>query len=155
RIGRRAVAGANGMRSGRRSPSPPANRRSPLHPGKCHLPGPRPRPRARRSPRGMEWRRLLPAKFIAGVLGVRGGFALGPAGPTIQMGGATGLMVSEWFRITPGLGERKALIAAGGGAGLAAAFNAPLAGLVFVLEEVAGSFTPVVFVSTFLASVTA
>lgn len=105
--------------------------------------------------RPLEWRRLLPVKFIAGVLGIGGGLALGREGPTIQMGGATGLMVSEWFKIRPGEGERKALIAAGAGAGLAAAFNAPLAGVMFVLEELAGSFTPVVFVSAFLASVTA
>lgn len=103
----------------------------------------------------IQWRRLLPVKFIAGVLGIGGGLALGREGPTIQMGGATALMVSEWFRIKPGEGERKALIAAGAGAGLAAAFNAPLAGVIFVLEELAGSFTPVVFVAAFLASVTA
>ena len=47
------------------------------------------------------------------------------------------------------------MIAAGAGAGLAAAFNAPLAGVVFVLEELAGNFTPVVFVAAFLASVAA
>src|ERR1051325_9463147 len=105
--------------------------------------------------RGIEWRRLLPVKFLAGLAGIGGGFALGREGPTIQMGGATGLMVSEWFRVKPGEGERKALIAAGAGAGLAAAFNAPLAGVMFVLEELAGSFTPVVFVSAFLASVIA
>ncbi len=105
--------------------------------------------------RGLEWRRLLPVKFFAGLVGIGGGLALGREGPTIQMGGATGLMVSEWFRVKPGEGERKALIAAGAGAGLAAAFNAPLAGVMFVLEELAGSFTPVVFVSAFLASVTA
>jgi CIC family chloride channel protein len=104
---------------------------------------------------GIEWRRLLPVKFLAGLAGIGGGLALGREGPTIQMGGATGLMVSEWFRVKPGEGERKALIAAGAGAGLAAAFNAPLAGVVFVLEELAGNFTPVVFVSAFLASVTA
>lgn len=103
----------------------------------------------------IEWRRLLPVKFLAGVFGIGGGLALGREGPTIQMGGATGLMVSEWFRIKPGEGERKALIAAGAGAGLAAAFNAPLAGVMFVLEELAGSFTPVVLVSAFLASVSA
>jgi len=105
--------------------------------------------------RGLEWRRLLPVKFFAGLAGIGGGLALGREGPTIQMGGATGLMVSEWFRVKIGEGERKALIAAGAGAGLAAAFNAPLAGVMFVLEELAGSFTPVVLVSAFLASVTA
>src|SRR4051812_33663608 len=105
--------------------------------------------------RGLEWRRLLPTKFLAGVVGIGGGLALGREGPTLQMGGATGLMVSEWFRVKIGEGERKALIAAGAGAGVAAAFNAPLAGVMFVLEELAGSFTPVVLVSAFLASVTA
>ncbi|HZP59526.1 MAG TPA: chloride channel protein, partial [Opitutaceae bacterium] len=49
----------------------------------------------------------------------------------------------------------KALICAGSGAGLAAAFNAPLAGMIFVLEELQVSLTPVVFVAAFLASVTA
>jgi CIC family chloride channel protein len=105
--------------------------------------------------RELTWKRLLPVKFFAGVIGIGSGLALGREGPTIQMGGATGLMVSGWFRVKPGEGERKALISAGAGAGLAAAFNAPLAGMVFVLEELQGNFTPVVFVATFLASVTA
>jgi len=105
--------------------------------------------------RTLEWRRLLPVKFLAGFAGIGGGLALGREGPTIQMGGATGLMVSEWFRVKPGEGERKALIAAGAGAGLAAAFNAPLAGVMFVLEELQGNFTPVVLVAAFLASVSA
>src|SRR3954468_5126184 len=105
--------------------------------------------------RMFDWRRLLPIKFLAGVVGIGGGLALGREGPTIQMGGGTGLMISEWFRVKAGEGERRALISAGAGAGLAAAFNAPLAGVIFVLEELQGSFTPVVFVAAFLASVTA
>ena len=105
--------------------------------------------------RTLNWRRVLPVKFLAGVAGIGGGLALGREGPTIQMGGATGLMVAGWFRVKPGEGERKALISAGAGAGLAAAFNAPLAGMIFVLEELQGNFTPVVFVAAFLASVTA
>jgi len=105
--------------------------------------------------RPLNWRRVLPVKFFAGLSGIGGGLALGREGPTIQMGGATGLMVAGWFRVTPGEGERKALVGAGAGAGLAAAFNAPLAGMVFVLEELQGGFTPVVFVAAFLASVTA
>jgi CIC family chloride channel protein len=103
----------------------------------------------------LDWKRILPVKFLAGVIGIGGGLALGREGPTIQMGGATGLMVAGWFRVKPGEGERKALIGAGAGAGLAAAFNAPLAGMIFVLEELQGNFTPVVFVAAFLSSVSA
>jgi chloride channel protein, CIC family len=105
--------------------------------------------------RELNWRRVLPIKFLAGLSGIGGGLALGREGPTIQMGGATGLMVSSWFRVKAGDGERRALISAGAGAGLAAAFNAPLAGVIFVLEELHGAFTPVIFVAAFLASVTA
>jgi chloride channel protein, CIC family len=101
------------------------------------------------------WKRVIPVKFLAGVAGIGGGLTLGREGPTVQMGGATGLMVSTWFRVKQGEGERKALISAGAAAGLAAAFNAPLAGLIFALEELTGSFTPVVFVASFLAAVTA
>jgi chloride channel protein, CIC family len=105
--------------------------------------------------RQLRWQRVLPVKFLAGVLGIGGGLTLGREGPTVQMGGASGIMVSTWFRVKRGEGERRALISAGAAAGLAAAFNAPLAGLIFALEELNGSFTPVVFVASFLAAVTA
>lgn len=105
--------------------------------------------------RKLDWKRILPVKFFAGLLGIGGGLALGREGPTIQMGGSVGLMVSGWLRVPKGEGERKALISAGAGAGLAAAFNAPLAGMMFVLEELHVALTPVVFVAAFLASVTA
>ena len=59
------------------------------------------------------WRRLLPVKFASGVIGIGGGLALGREGPTVQMGGAVGEMVSEWFRVKPGEGERRALLSAG------------------------------------------
>jgi CIC family chloride channel protein len=103
----------------------------------------------------LRWKRVLPVKFLAGVFGIGAGLTLGREGPTVQMGGATGLMVSGWFRVKQGEGERKALISAGAAAGLAAAFNAPLASLIFVIEELAGSFTPVLFVASFLAAVSA
>jgi CIC family chloride channel protein len=103
----------------------------------------------------LHWTRVLPVKFLAGIAGIGGGLTMGREGPTIQMGGATGLMVSNWFRVKQGEGERKALISAGAAAGLAAAFNAPLAGLIFVLEELTGNLTPVVFVASFLAAVAA
>jgi chloride channel protein, CIC family len=92
-------------------------------------------------------------KFVGGALAIGSGLGLGREGPTVQMGGAVGEVVSQWLKVTPR--QRQTLVAAGGGAGLAAAFNAPLAGLVFVLEEIQRDFTPHVFGAAFIASVTA
>jgi len=100
--------------------------------------------------RAMRWPRVLAVKFVGGMAGIGVGLALGREGPTIQMGAAVGQMVSGWFKCTPR--ERRTLIAAGAGAGLAAAFNAPLAGLVFVLEEVQRDFSPGVFTATLIAA---
>ena len=103
--------------------------------------------------RPMRGARILIVKFLGGIVGIGSGLALGREGPTIQMGGAIGQLVSRAFRSTAR--ERQTLIAAGAGAGLAAAFNAPLAGLVFVLEEVQRDFAPAVFTATLIAAVTA
>ena len=103
--------------------------------------------------RSMRWQRILPVKFIGGALAIGAGLGLGREGPTVQMGGAVGEAVSRWFKVTPR--HRQTLIAAGGGAGLAAAFNAPLAGLVFVVEEIQRDFTPHVFGAAFVAAMTA
>jgi chloride channel protein, CIC family len=101
----------------------------------------------------LEWSRVLPIKFLAGLLAIGGGLILGREGPTVQMGGAVGDAVSKWLKVSPR--ERLTLIAAGAGAGLAAAFNAPLSGLIFVLEEVQRDFHPVVFGTAFLAAAVA
>jgi chloride channel protein, CIC family len=103
--------------------------------------------------RSMAWQRILPVKFVGGALAIGSGLGLGREGPTVQMGGAVGEAVSRWLKVTPR--QRQVLVAAGGGAGLAAAFNAPLAGLMFVLEEIQRDFTPHVFGAAFIASVTA
>jgi CIC family chloride channel protein len=103
--------------------------------------------------RGLQWRRVLLVKFASGTLGIGSGLALGREGPTVQMGGAIGQMVSGWLSANPR--ERHALIAAGAGAGLAAAFNAPLAGVIFVLEELRRDFAPGALTAAFTASVTA
>jgi len=96
---------------------------------------------------------LLFTKFAGGMSAIASGLALGREGPTVQMGGALGRIVG---RLMPSSShERQVLIAAGAGGGLAAAFNAPLAGLIFVLEEIQKNFAPGVFTATFLASVTA
>ncbi len=103
--------------------------------------------------RPIAWARVLLVKFAGGIAALGAGLALGREGPTIQMGAAIGRLVGGWFPCTAR--ERRTLIAAGAGAGLAAAFNAPLAGLVFVLEELQRDFAPGVFATTLIASVIA
>ncbi len=103
--------------------------------------------------RELSWSRVLPVKFIGGVLAIGSGLALGREGPTVQMGGAVGDAVARGLKVSPR--ERLTMIAAGAGAGLAAAFNAPLSGLVFVLEEVQRDFHPIVFGTAFLAAAVA
>jgi CIC family chloride channel protein len=101
----------------------------------------------------LNWKRVLPTKFVAGALAIGGGLALGREGPTVQMGGAIGAFVANRLKSRPR--ERRILIAAGAGAGLAAAFNAPLSGVIFVLEEIQRDFHPFVFGAAFLAAVIA
>jgi len=103
--------------------------------------------------RDLRWRRIIPVKFLSGMLAMGCGLGLGREGPTVQMGGSIGAAVAAWLKI--GERDRLVLIAAGAGAGLAAAFNAPLAGVIFVLEEVQRDFRPAVFGATFLAAAVA
>ena len=103
--------------------------------------------------RELNWKRALPVKFFGGAMAIGAGLALGREGPTVQMGGAVGDAVSSWLKA--GARDRLILIAAGAGAGLAAAFNAPLAGVMFVLEEVQKDFRQAVFGSVFIAAAVA
>ena len=99
-----------------------------------------------------DWLRVLLLKFFGGIMAISSGLALGREGPSIQLGG----MVGKGFSRMSGRlkSEERMLISAGAGAGLAAAFGAPLAGVVFVLEELRKDFDPKVLLSTMAASVT-
>jgi len=103
--------------------------------------------------KSFNWLRVLLVKFASGLIGISGGLALGREGPTVQMGAALGMGLSKLP--TTRHYEQPALIAAGGGAGLAAAFNSPLAGVVFVLEELQGKFASLEFFAAALACLTA
>ena len=81
---------------------------------------------------------LFPIKFIGGLFAIGGGLALGREGPSVQIGANLAEFWGKIFRL-PTI-DRLALFAAGAGAGLAVAFNAPMAGAVFVLEELVRRF---------------
>lgn len=95
----------------------------------------------------------LIAKFAGGVMALSAGLSLGREGPSVQIGSYVGSLVSKWTRILPG--ERKQLLAAGAGAGLAAAFSAPLASSLLVIESIERFDAPKTAITTLLAGVVA
>ncbi len=84
--------------------------------------------------RPVRWWRVIPVKFFGGIGTLGAGMVLGREGPTVQLGGNIGRMVLDIFRIK-GTEVRHTLLATGAAAGLTAAFNAPLAGILFIIEE--------------------
>lgn len=99
------------------------------------------------------WYRVIPAKFAGGFLCMLGGLALGREGPSIQIGAMAGKGISKWF--DRGKTEERFLLTCGASAGLAAAFHAPLAGVLFSLEEIHKNFSTAVLLSVTTASLTA
>ncbi|HYE84686.1 MAG TPA: ClC family H(+)/Cl(-) exchange transporter [Clostridia bacterium] len=101
----------------------------------------------------MNWWKTLVGKFAGGVISIGAGLSLGREGPSIQIGAA---IAKGYCRIFKKIKlEEKFLITSGASAGLAAAFNAPLAGVMFSLEEIHKNFSPVVLTSAMAASITA
>lgn len=90
--------------------------------------------------RPVRWKRVLPVKFFTGLMSLGSGMILGREGPSIQLGGAAGAMFADLRHGTNHQFRRHALIAAGAAAGLTSAFNAPLAGILFVYEELRAQF---------------
>jgi CIC family chloride channel protein len=102
--------------------------------------------------RPLRWKRVIPVKFIGGLFSLGAGLVLGREGPTVQMGAAVGKMIQDLLKKSHRYFN--VLVSAGAASGLAAAFNAPLAGVVFIIEELHGHFkyTFISFVAIIIAS---
>ena len=96
---------------------------------------------------------LIPVKFIGGLLAIGSGLALGREGPSVQMGASLAHLVGTVFRRS--WPDCRVLVAAGAGAGLGTAFNAPIAGAVFVLEELVQRFEHRIAIAALAASASA
>ncbi|MCR1766296.1 chloride channel protein [Burkholderia glumae] len=84
--------------------------------------------------------RILCGKILISLLGILGGFTIGREGPTVQIGAALMFNLRRFYPRSNALIERQ-LVLAGAAAGLSAAFNTPLAGIVFAIEELTRSFS--------------
>ncbi|KYC38282.1 chloride channel protein [Scytonema hofmannii PCC 7110] len=80
----------------------------------------------------LSWR-VAAVKLVSATIALGSGLTLGRQGPTVHVGAALAAGMSRWVPTSPD--HRRQMIAAGAGAGLAAAFNAPIAGVLFIVEE--------------------
>jgi chloride channel protein, CIC family len=96
---------------------------------------------------------LIAVKFFAGLLAIGSGLALGREGLSVQIGAVIAHHVGKIAGC--GWPDRRVLLAAGAGAGLAVAFNAPIAGAIFVLEELVARFDTRIAIAALGASTTA
>ena len=94
--------------------------------------------------------RVALVKLGSTLLALGSGLSLGRQGPTVQIGAALAAQLSRWVPTSPEY--RRQLISAGAAAGLAAGFNAPIAGVLFVVEELLQDFSDLTLGSAILAS---
>ncbi|MER9837910.1 chloride channel protein [Mesorhizobium sp. M0145] len=80
--------------------------------------------------------RLVAGKVALTIVGLFCGASIGREGPTVQVGASLMLQVARWG----GMAQARGLILAGSAAGIAAAFNTPLAGIVFAIEEMGRTY---------------
>ncbi len=101
--------------------------------------------------------RLAAGKVLLTLLGLASGASIGREGPTVQVGASIMYALGRRLRL-PRVELQRALVLAGGAAGIAAAFNTPLAGVMFAIEELSHSFeartSGMVFTAVIVAGVT-
>ena len=101
----------------------------------------------------MKWHTILLVRYIVGFITSFFGLSVGREGPSIQIGAAGAQALAE--NTGKNKLEENYLITAGASAGLSAAFNAPLSGIMFALEEVHRTFSPNILIAATTAALTA
>ena len=101
----------------------------------------------------MKWHSVLAVRILGGTLASFFGLSLGREGPSVQIGAAASQAMAK--KLSSNKLEKNYLITGGAAAGLSAAFNAPLSGIMFALEEVHRSFSSAVLIAATTASLTA
>lgn len=92
-------------------------------------------------------------KFVTGVLCIGSGHSMGREGPSVQIGAGLASVVGRWLRLSP---QRvRDLVPVGAAGALSAAFNTPVAAVLFALEEIIGDMNAALIGSTVVASVAA
>jgi CIC family chloride channel protein len=97
--------------------------------------------------------RVVFAKLLASAVYIASGGSVGREGPVIQIGSATGSTVGQFFRVNPK--RMRTFVACGAASGIAAAFNAPVAGALFAVEVILGDFAVPQFSPVVISSVMA
>jgi len=103
-----------------------------------------------RGRKDMNWHKVIAGKLAGCALAIGGGLALGREGPSIQIGAMVGKGFARARRCV--MTEERLLLTCGAGAGLSAAFGAPLAGAIFSLEELHRNFSAEVLMTTMAAA---
>jgi len=96
------------------------------------------------------WFGELITKFLGGILAIGAGMSMGREGPSVHLGSLVGSGVKELTKRSEV--EEKYLVTCGASAGISSTFNAPLAGVIFSLEELHKFFSPLLLICTLVAS---
>jgi CIC family chloride channel protein len=95
--------------------------------------------------------RVPVGKFVMGVLCVGSGHSMGREGPSVQIGAGIASVIGRWLRLPPA--RVRELVPVGVAGALAAAFNTPVAAVLFALEEIIGDLNARLLGSTVVASI--
>ncbi len=97
--------------------------------------------------------RSIFVKFFGGIASIGTGMSLGREGPSVQLGAGSGALIGKLFKLSGT--DKDKLISAGAGSAIAATFNAPIAGTIFVLEELMQKFNSSILFPVLISTVVA